>query len=103
MAMVCVNVLLYLKRSRFVIIFLKFCYQIFDKSYMMEMHFPVPQKKKKRGPTHERFSSLFPIPILAADRQKPSFCPYFIGKLEGNHVVVKHSGDAYYLYKMVSF
>lgn len=69
----------------------------------MEMHFPVPQKKKKRGPTHERFSSLFPIPILAADRQKPSFCPYFIGKLEGNHVVVKHSGDAYYLYKMGCF
>ena len=66
---------------------------------MMEVHFPVPQKKKKRGHLHERFCSLFPIPT---DKQNSSFCPYFIGKLEGHHVVVKHSGDAYYLYKMVS-
>lgn len=69
----------------------------------MDVHFPVPSRKKKRGFRPEKFSSLFPLPILADRNQKPSFCPSFSGKLEGNHVRIEHSGDAYYLYKMGCF
>lgn len=61
-----------------------------------------PKKKRRVFATKE---SPFPVPIASITGEPPSETQwmYYTGNLVGNQVIVHHSGDISFLYKMVSF
>ena len=62
----------------------------------------IPQHKKRRW-QHQTINPPFPVPITTITGVPASEKNwyYFTGELEGDHVLVKQSGDIHFLHKMV--
>lgn len=66
-------------------------------------HWKQNQPRKKRRANIKR-ESPFPVPIatLTGEPASSRNWYYYTGQLQGNHVLVQHSGDIYFLYSMVT-
>ena len=62
----------------------------------------IPQRKKRRW-QQQAVNPPFPVPIatITGVPVGEKNWHYFTGELEGDHVVINHSGDIAYLHKMV--
>ncbi|CAH1773641.1 unnamed protein product [Owenia fusiformis] len=73
-----------------------------NQNKVIDFKFNKPSRKKRVFVTQE---SPFPVPIATLTKQRTSNQGwyYYRGQLEGNTVVIKHSGDIDYLYRMGFF
>ena len=62
----------------------------------------INQHRKKKYAFKER-DSPFPIPIASITREAPNknYWYHYTGKIQGDHVIVSHTGDISYLHRMV--
>ncbi|XP_045181711.2 tRNA-splicing endonuclease subunit Sen2-like [Mercenaria mercenaria] len=65
---------------------------------------PISQHRKKKYVFKER-EAPFPVPIASITRETPSenYWYHYTGQIQGGHVIVTHSGDISYLYRMGYF